>query len=35
MSAAKRGESNLVIFAALAANLGIAVAKFIASAITG
>jgi cation diffusion facilitator family transporter len=35
MSAAKHGESNLVIFAALAANLGIAVAKFIASAITG
>ena len=35
MSAAKHGESNLVIFAALAANLGIAVAKFVASAITG
>ncbi|WP_374944691.1 cation diffusion facilitator family transporter [Sphingomonas sp.] len=28
-------ESNLVIFAALAANLGIAVAKFVAAAITG
>ncbi|WP_242139989.1 cation diffusion facilitator family transporter [Sphingomonas sp. TREG-RG-20F-R18-01] len=35
MSAAKEGESNLVIFAALAANLGIAVAKFVAAAITG
>lgn len=35
MSAAKQGESNLVIFAALAANLGIAVAKFVAAAITG
>ncbi len=35
MSAAKDGESNLVIFAALAANLGIAVAKFVAAAITG
>jgi cation diffusion facilitator family transporter len=29
------GESKLVLFAALAANLGIAVAKFIAAAITG
>ena len=35
MSAAKQGGSNLVIFAALAANLGIAVAKFIAAAISG
>ena len=35
MSAAKEGESNLVLFSALAANLGIAVAKFIAAAITG
>ncbi|TPG43440.1 cation transporter [Sphingomonas koreensis] len=30
-----QGESNLVIFAALAANLGIAVAKFIAAALSG
>jgi cation diffusion facilitator family transporter len=29
------GESKLVLFAALAANLGIAVAKFVAAAITG
>ena len=35
MSAAKEGESNLVLFSALAANLGIAVAKFVAAAITG
>ncbi|MEO5866862.1 MAG: cation diffusion facilitator family transporter [Sphingomonas sp.] len=35
MSAAKEGESNIVLFAALAANLGIAVAKFVAAAITG
>ena len=35
MSAHKEGESNLVLFAALAANLGIAVAKFVAAAITG
>src|SRR5881628_375210 len=35
MSSSKQGESNLVIFAALAANLGIAVAKFIAAAISG
>lgn len=35
MSATKQGESNLVIFAALAANLGIAVAKFIAAGISG
>ncbi|CAN5469006.1 cation diffusion facilitator family transporter [soil metagenome] len=35
MSAVKQGESNLVLFAALAANLGIAVAKFIAAGISG
>lgn len=35
MSDAGDGESRVVIFAALAANLGIAVAKFVASAITG
>jgi cation diffusion facilitator family transporter len=35
LSAVKQGGSNLVIFAALAANLGIAVAKFIAAAISG
>jgi cation diffusion facilitator family transporter len=35
MSSAKQGESNFVILAALAANLGIAVAKFIAAGITG
>ncbi|KQS05293.1 cation transporter [Sphingomonas sp. Leaf357] len=35
MSATKQGGSNLVIFAALAANLGIAVAKFIAAGISG
>lgn len=35
MSAAKQGGSNLVIVAALAANLGIAAAKFVAAAITG
>ena len=35
MSAQKEGESNLVLFSALAANLGIAVAKFVAAAITG
>jgi cation diffusion facilitator family transporter len=29
------GESNLVLFAALAANLGIAVAKFVAAGVTG
>ena len=35
MSATKQTGSNFVIFAALAANLGIAVAKFIAAAISG
>lgn len=35
MSASKEGGSNLVILAALAANLGIAVAKFIAAGISG
>ena len=35
MSAIKQNGSNFVIFAALAANLGIAVAKFIAAAISG
>lgn len=35
MSATKQDGSNFVIFAALAANLGIAVAKFIAAAISG
>jgi cation diffusion facilitator family transporter len=35
LSAVKQGGSNLVIFAALAANLGIAVAKFIAAALSG
>lgn len=35
MSASKQGGSNLVILAALAANLGIAVAKFIAAGISG
>lgn len=35
MSASKQGGSNFVIFAALAANLGIAVAKFVAAAISG
>ena len=35
MSAAKQGGSNLVIFAALAANLGIAAAKFVAAALSG
>jgi cation diffusion facilitator family transporter len=35
MSASKQGESNLVVLAALAANLGIAVAKFIAAGISG
>ena len=35
MSATKQNGSNFVIFAALAANLGIAVAKFIAAAISG
>src|SRR6185369_16301993 len=35
LSAQKEGESNLVLLSALAANLGIAVAKFVAAAITG
>ena len=35
MSASKEGGSNIVILAALAANLGIAVAKFIAAGISG
>jgi cation diffusion facilitator family transporter len=35
MAATKEGGSNIVIFAALAANLGIAVAKFIAAGISG
>ncbi len=35
LSAQKQGESNLVLLSALAANLGIAAAKFIAAAITG
>ncbi len=35
MSAAKEGDSNIVIFAALAANLGIAIAKFVAAGISG
>ena len=35
MSATKQTGSNFVIFAALAANLGIAVAKFVAAAISG
>ncbi len=35
MPEAEKAESNLVILAALAANLGIAVAKFVAAAITG
>jgi cation diffusion facilitator family transporter len=35
MAEGQQQESNLVIFAALAANLGIAVAKFIAAAISG
>ncbi|VVT19245.1 Cation transporter [Sphingomonas sp. EC-HK361] len=35
MAKAAEGESNIVIFAALAANLGIAVAKFIAAGISG
>jgi cation diffusion facilitator family transporter len=35
VSAVKEGESNLVLLSALAANLGIAVAKFIAAGITG
>ena len=35
MTTAKQGGSNLVVLAALAANLGIAVAKFIAAAISG
>lgn len=35
MSAHQEGESNLVLLSALAANLGIAVAKFIAAGITG
>lgn len=33
--AQQKGESGIVLYAALAANLGIAVAKFIAAAITG
>lgn len=35
MSATKEGGSNFVIIAALVANLGIAVAKFVAAALTG
>ena len=35
MSASKHGGSNFVVVAALVANLGIAVAKFVAAAITG
>jgi cation diffusion facilitator family transporter len=35
MSAAKSGGGKLVLYAALAANLGIAVAKFVAAALTG
>ena len=35
MSASKQGGSNIVVIAALLANLGIAVAKFIAASITG
>ncbi|MES2043465.1 MAG: cation diffusion facilitator family transporter [Pseudomonadota bacterium] len=35
LSAQNEGESNLVLFSALAANLGIAVAKFVAATITG
>ncbi|MGY4396540.1 cation diffusion facilitator family transporter [Sphingomonas sp. UYAg733] len=35
MSTVKKGGSNLVVLAALAANLGIAVAKFIAAGISG
>lgn len=35
MSATKQGGSNFVVIAALFANLGIAVAKFVAAAITG
>lgn len=35
MSASKQGGSNLVVIAALLANLGIAVAKFVAASITG
>ncbi|WP_404368433.1 cation diffusion facilitator family transporter [Sphingomonas sp. MMS24-J45] len=35
MSASKQDGSNLVVIAALLANLGIAVAKFVAAAITG
>ncbi|MDY7525026.1 cation diffusion facilitator family transporter [Sphingomonas sp. 10B4] len=35
MSATKQGGSNFVVIAALAANLGIAVAKFVAAAFTG
>lgn len=34
-SGSEGGESRIVIFAALAANLGIAIAKFVAAAITG
>ena len=35
MAASKQGESNIVILAALAANLGIGVAKFVAAGMTG
>jgi cation diffusion facilitator family transporter len=35
MSATKQGGANFVVIAALAANLGIAVAKFVAAAISG
>ena len=35
MSASKQGGSNFVVIAALLANLGIAVAKFVAASITG
>lgn len=35
MAASKQGGSNVVVVAALAANLGIAVAKFVAAAFTG
>lgn len=35
MSASKQGGSNIVVIAAMLANLGIAVAKFVAASITG
>ena len=35
MSASKQDGSNIVVIAALLANLGIAVAKFVAASITG